>query len=77
MCDERIFWDYGHKEINSCAGTGLNPCIFFFKDNCLNYLKINTIGEEYPEQDIYAIVSDVIIFNEDEFDDFRESIYLR
>ncbi len=63
---ERVFWNYDYKEVHSCAGTGISPCVFFFQDNCLNYLMVNTAGEESPEQGIYAIVSGVTILTEEE-----------
>ncbi len=67
---ERVFWDYGYKEVHSCAGTGLSPCIFIFKDECLNYLKVSTVGEEHPSQEIYAKISHVKMLNKNELAEY-------
>ena len=40
------FWKKGYKEVESCAGTGLAPCVFNFKDVYGNKLKVYTEGEE-------------------------------
>lgn len=40
------FWKKGFKEVESCAGTGLAPCIFNFTDVYGNNLKVYTEGEE-------------------------------
>ncbi|WP_173911043.1 hypothetical protein [Acinetobacter sp. Marseille-Q1618] len=45
------FWNKGYREVENCAGTGMAPCIFNFKDVYGNNLKIYTEGEEdkkYP-----------------------------
>lgn len=51
------FWAKGYKEVQDCAGTGLAPCIFNFKDVYGNTLKVFTEGEEIPKDKIYASVS--------------------
>jgi hypothetical protein len=40
------FWKKGFKEVESCAGTGLAPCVFNFTDVYGNNLKVYTEGEE-------------------------------
>ena len=32
-----VFWNKGYVEIEGCAGTGIAPCAFLFKDSLLNY----------------------------------------
>ncbi|AMN50729.1 hypothetical protein [Psychrobacter sp. P2G3] len=51
-----LFWDKGYVEIESCAGTGLAPCLFNFADIYDNNLKVVTVGEESPEYNSYAMV---------------------
>ncbi|HFX6520019.1 hypothetical protein [Acinetobacter nosocomialis] len=40
------FWKKGFKEVESCAATGLAPCVFNFTDVYGNNLKVYTEGEE-------------------------------
>ena len=51
-----LFWDKGYVEIESCAGTGLAPCVFNFADIYGNSLKVVTVGEESPKYNNYAMV---------------------
>lgn len=52
-----IFWNKGYVEIEGCAGTGLAPCAFLFKDIYSNQLRVKTAGEENPKAKSYAKVS--------------------
>lgn len=40
------FWKRGYREVESCAGTGLAPCKFNFRDIYGNTLSVFTSGEE-------------------------------
>ena len=51
-----VFWRRGYVELESCAGTGLAPCAFLFKDAHGNRLRLSTEGEEDPETRIQARV---------------------
>lgn len=51
------FWEKGYVEVEDCAGTGLSPCKFLFKDVYGNHLRVTTTGEEYPKEKAYAKVS--------------------
>ncbi len=51
-----LFWNKGYIELESCAGTGLSPCLFDFSDIYSNSLKVVTVGEESPKDNIYASV---------------------
>ncbi len=51
------FWKRGYQEVESCAGTGMAPCVFNFTDIYGNHLKVYTLGEEITEDKIYAGVS--------------------
>ena len=51
------FWKMGYIEIESCTGTGINPCQFHFSDAHGNHLRVITLGEELPEEDAQAGVS--------------------
>lgn len=50
------FWYKGYREVESCAGTGLSPCVFSFSDVYGNTLRVMTTGEEHPSMKIYARV---------------------
>lgn len=52
-----IFWNKGYVEIEGCAGTGLSPCAFLFKDIYSNQLRVTTAGEENPKDKAYAKVT--------------------
>lgn len=49
-----IFWKKGYSEIESCAGTGLAPCSFLFRDAYGNKLRVVTLGEEIPKSKAFA-----------------------
>ena len=51
------FWSKGYLEVESCAGTGMAPCVFNFTDIYGNILKVHTAGEEIAEQKNYAGVT--------------------
>lgn len=51
-----LFWNKGYTELESCAGTGLAPCLFDFADIYGNHLKVVTLGEESPKDNMYASV---------------------
>lgn len=53
----KIFWNMGYSEIESCAGTGLAPCAFLFKDAYGNKLRVTTAGEEYAKQKSFATIT--------------------
>ena len=53
----RMFWEKGYQEIEDCAGSGLVPCMFNFKDVYNNHLMVGTVGEEDPEYDAFATVT--------------------
>lgn len=53
----KLFWEKGYVEIESCAGTGLAPCTFLFKDVYNNQLRLTTVGEEHPKQKVYAQIT--------------------
>jgi|CXWL01.1.fsa_nt_gi hypothetical protein len=53
----KIFWGKGYWEIELCAGTGLAPCTFLFKDAYGNKLRVATAGEEFPRQKAFARVT--------------------
>ncbi len=53
----KIFWRKGYWEIEACAGTGLAPCTFLFKDVYGNKLRVATAGEEFPKQKAFARVT--------------------
>jgi hypothetical protein len=44
------FWSRGYVEVEACAGTGLAPCAFLFKDAHGNRLRVTTAGEEDPKE---------------------------
>ena len=50
-----LFWKKGYIELESCAGTGMGWCAFSFKKNKMK-IQIITIGEESPEDKVYAVV---------------------
>ncbi len=52
-----LFWEKGYVEIFGCAGTGLAPCSFMFKDMYNNQLKVTTAGEENIKEKAYARVT--------------------
>ena len=51
------FWEKGYVEVEDCAGTGLAPCIFLFRDVYGNHLRVTTAGEEIPEEKGFAMVT--------------------
>lgn len=53
----KLFWDKGYVEVEACSGTGVAACAFLFTDAYGNRLRVNTAGEEFPEDKIYARVS--------------------
>jgi hypothetical protein len=53
----RIFWKKGYVEVEACAGTGISPCAFLFKDAYGNRLRVTTAGEELPRDKVYARVT--------------------
>lgn len=53
----RLFWRKGYVEVEACAGTGVAPCTFLFKDAYGNRLRVTTAGEELPRQRAYARVT--------------------
>ena len=53
----QIFWRKGYVEVEACAGTGVAPCAFLFRDAYGNRLRVTTAGEEFPRQKIYASVT--------------------
>ena len=57
MGNGMIFWNKGYVEIEGCAGTGLSPCAFLFKDIYGNQLRVKTAGEENPKEKSYARVT--------------------
>ncbi|MDP1680656.1 MAG: hypothetical protein Q8L39_02630 [Burkholderiales bacterium] len=52
-----LFWGKGYFEVEACAGTGISPCAFLFKDAYGNSLRVTTAGEEYPKENSYAKVT--------------------
>lgn len=50
------FWDKGFEEVIDCAGTGLAPCHFQFRDVYGNKLIVATSGEEIPDKKLFARV---------------------
>ena len=52
-----LFWRKGYVEIEVCAGTGVAPCSFLFKDAYGNRLRVTTAGEELPRRKSYAQVT--------------------
>jgi hypothetical protein len=52
-----IFWEKGYFEVEGCAGSGVAPCVFLFKDVYGNKLRVTTTGEEYPKEKIFAKVT--------------------
>lgn len=56
------FRDIGYSEINDCAGTGLSPCVFYFKNIYGKKLQVNTLGEsnlsgnDFPQVSNYELV---------------------
>ena len=52
-----IFWARQYVDVKSCAGTGLAPCTFLFKDPNGNRLEVITSGEEIPEAKTHAVVT--------------------
>lgn len=52
-----IFWEKGYVEVEGCAGSGLSPCAFLFKDIYNNQLRITTAGEEHPKEKVHAKVT--------------------
>lgn len=63
-----IFWKKGYVEIEACAGTGVAPCAFLFKDVHGNKLRVTTQGEETPEEKHYATVNSFYFVCEDAVD---------
>jgi hypothetical protein len=53
----RLFWRKGYVEVEACAGTGVAPCSFVFKDAFGNRLRVTTAGEELPRRKSYARVT--------------------
>lgn len=53
----KTYWEKGYVEVQACAGTGMAPCAFLFKDAYGNKLGVFTKGEEDPEYKAYARVS--------------------
>ncbi|HEU4509180.1 MAG TPA: hypothetical protein VFR78_13115 [Pyrinomonadaceae bacterium] len=53
----RLFWRKGYIEVEACAGTGMAPCSFLFKDAYGNRLRVTTAGEELPRRKAYARVT--------------------
>ena len=51
------FWGKGYIEIEACAGTGLAPCAFLFRDVYGNKLRVTTSGEEDSKSKIFAKIS--------------------
>ena len=52
-----LFWAKGYVEVEACAGTGIAPCAFLFKDAYGNRLRVTTAGEEHPKEKAYAKVT--------------------
>ena len=52
-----IFWEKGYVEVEGCAGSGVAPCAFLFKDAYGNKLRVTTAGEEYPKEKTFAKVT--------------------
>ena len=52
-----LFWEKGYIEVEACAGSGIAPCAFLFKDAYGNRLRVTTAGEEYPKEKAYAKVT--------------------
>ena len=52
-----IFWEKEYIEVEGCAGSGLSPCAFLFKDIYNNQLRVTTAGEEHPKDKAYAQVT--------------------
>jgi len=53
----QLFWNKGFRELEGCAGTGVVPCAFLFKDAYGNKLRVTTAGEESPKDKFYARVT--------------------
>ena len=56
----RNYRDLGYAEVDDCAGSGLSPCIFYFRNDEGRFLKIGTEGEDngrrmYPRV-VYAAI---------------------
>jgi hypothetical protein len=41
-----VFYELGYMEVVDCAGTGVAPCIFMYKDAKGRQLEVRTYGEE-------------------------------
>lgn len=60
-----LFRSAGYPEVNDCAGTGLSPCVFYFRDAYGKKLKVVTVGEsdvkgdDFPRVDVYELVSEL------------------
>ena len=52
-----LFWRKGYIELEACSGTGVAACAFLFKDAFGNRLRVNTGGEELPDERIHARVN--------------------
>lgn len=52
-----VFWEKGYIEVEGCAGSGVAPCAFLFRDAYGNKLRVITAGEEYPKEKIFAKVT--------------------
>ena len=53
----QIYWKKGYREVEACAGTGLAPCAFLFKDAYGNKLRVTSAGEELPRHKYFARVT--------------------
>ena len=53
----RVFWRRGYVEVEACAGTGVAPCAFLYRDAYGNRLRVTTEGEESTSPRAYAVVT--------------------
>lgn len=56
--EAKTFWELGYEEMQYCSGKLLIECTFNFKDVYNNHLNIVTQGMEYPEEDVFARISE-------------------
>ena len=45
-------WAAGYREVSSCAGTGMAPCVYKFADNEGNALEVVGFGEDFSNQTV-------------------------
>jgi hypothetical protein len=51
-----VFYDLGYSEVVDCAGTGVAPCIFVYKNANGKKLEVHTYGEENLVLDTWGFI---------------------